>query len=59
MTEPLRLTVRVDRSPDPHLLRAALEDALAGRPGVGPEAEVGRAVSQAVLGDAGGERPWR
>ncbi|GAA0712561.1 hypothetical protein Drose_13530 [Dactylosporangium roseum] len=43
------LTVAVDAVPDPHRLRAAVADALAGRPlGAGPEAQVGRAVAAAV-----------
>jgi hypothetical protein len=43
------LTVEVSAVPDPHRLRAAIADALAGRPlAPGPEAQVARSVADAV-----------
>lgn len=47
-------TVRVDpvhvtATPDPHRIRAAIADALAGHAlGAGPEAEVARAVAESI-----------
>jgi hypothetical protein len=41
--------VRVAARPDPHRLRAAIEDALTGRPAsAGPETAVGAAVASAL-----------
>lgn len=49
MAEPRNLTVRVSGVPDPHRIRAAIADALAGRAlGAGPEAEIARAVARDV-----------
>jgi hypothetical protein len=42
--------VRVATAPDPHLLRAAVEARLDGRPWSGPEAAVADAVRRAVEG---------
>lgn len=45
----MKLTVRVDTPPDPHLLRAAIEARLADRPWTpGAEQQVGDAVKEAV-----------
>ncbi|HLL64850.1 MAG TPA: hypothetical protein VK453_03770 [Micromonosporaceae bacterium] len=48
--EPAReLTVEVAAAPDPHRIRVAIADALAGRAvGAGPEAQVARVVADAV-----------
>jgi hypothetical protein len=44
-----RLTVHVDATPDPHRVRTAISDALAGHAvGAGPEAQIARAVADAV-----------
>ncbi|GAB3836895.1 hypothetical protein ACFPIJ_17455 [Dactylosporangium cerinum] len=44
-----RLTVHVDATPDPHRLRAAIAGALSGHAtGAGPEAQIARAVADAV-----------
>ncbi len=56
------LTVPVWAAPDPHRLRSAIEDALAGRPtGAGPEAAVGGVVAEAVraVRPATGAPSWR
>lgn len=59
MAEPSERPVDVDpvhvtAVPDPHRIRSAIADALAGRPlGAGPEAEVARAVAAAVQRSAG------
>lgn len=52
MSAPRDLTVRVDTAPEPGLLRAAIEAALAGRPWPdGPEARIGEAVRRAATQD--------
>lgn len=49
MTAPQNLHVRVDRAPEPGLLRPAIAAVLAGRPWpTGPEAAIARAVAEAA-----------
>ena len=43
-----KVEVRAGTAPDPHLIRAAVEARLAGRPWAGPEAAVADAIRQAV-----------
>jgi hypothetical protein len=45
-----RIEVPVATAPDPHRLRAAIAERLAGRPWAGPEAAVADAVRRAVEG---------
>jgi hypothetical protein len=52
----VKLRVEVPQPPRPHLLRAAIEARLAGRPWTGPEAKVAEAVAQATKKEP---RPWR
>lgn len=49
MADPRHLTVHVSAAPNPHLIRAAIADALAGGAlGAGPEAQIARAVADTV-----------
>lgn len=52
----MKIRVQVPQAPRPHLLRAAIEARLAGRPWTGPEAKVAEAVAQATKTEP---RPWR
>ena len=52
----MKIRVEVPQPPRPHLLRAAIEARLAGRPWAGPEAKVAEAVAQATKKES---RPWR
>ena len=49
------MIVHVSAAPDPHRIRAAIAEALAGRsPGAGPEAQLAHAVVREVAGRTGG-----
>jgi hypothetical protein len=52
----VKIRVEVPQAPRPHLLRAAIEARLAGRPWTGPEAKVADAVARATEKEP---RPWR
>lgn len=51
----MKVRVDVPQAPRPHLLRAAIEARLAGRPWTGPEAKVADAVVKATKEP----KPWR
>jgi hypothetical protein len=53
----VKLRVEVPQAPRPHLLRAAIEARLAGRPWTGPEARVADAVAKAAQRKE--PKPWR
>lgn len=57
-----RLRIEVGSSPDPFLLRAAIEARLAGRPWAGPEGAVGdqvKAAVEAATATPEGAEQWR
>lgn len=53
----MKLHVEVPQAPRPHLLRAAIEARLAGRPWTGPEVKVADAVVKAA--QQAEPKPWR
>ena len=53
----MKLRVEVPQAPRPHLLRAAIEARLAGRPWTGPEAKVADEVAKVAQRKE--PKPWR